>query len=946
MMRVLLASSLLSAAYGLILSNGRLSKDSGLVATDARSMLEYAQRTVEIAGICPDISGAYQGGNGKPVTISQAGCAVEVKMWWDAHNPEVIKTGTVDGASVSIKDFHQPGRFTKDGDVFFSDGGHWMKVVQDSPTLSDTVASHTQSVSRKSSSVVGETQKGKECADISGKYAANTGKDVTVYQNGCFVKVKTIQDDAVGEVILPGYIGVNDLHVKDFTQPGLIAEQGDITFADGGSWKKVGETFSAGTEDGTNTAGTEVAHSSSLVADSARTQAEDCVDASGDYIDKDGFMVIIAQTGCSLVVTGAWNLTGTIDDKLHFTDMESPGFITDAGDVFFSDGSHWKLSRKGAAIASEEHINDTSETMATDDMECADLSGKYQDAEGATITVYQIGCFVKVKMYWDESLGEVLKPGKIEGKQLTVKDFTSIGALTANDGGVPGIYFDDGAWWMKADEAVYGDSIDSMNNPSNASTAVETGGIDEAEEAVYGDSIDSMNNPFNASLAVETSGIDEANSTASNSDELSNPACKNLTGSYIDKRGETVAVSQTGCDVTVNLFWNEENGKVDVPGAIVDNQLHLGSDATGEFGRGHFDDNGDVFFENGGHWYNQGSTAQNASNTTAEGAVMTESSSTSTEDSDCSAVRGTYTDAEGKQVKIDQDGCLLKVTMYAEDAMGDVVKAGRIAGEVMRVQDVGHAGLVSSGGDIYFADGLHWKKAGDALNITADSQGLQTQGGVTAFAPPSDDDCTDVHGQYESSLGEHVTVYQIGCFLKVKYDLENEEKDILKSGRIVGEDVRVQDMHTFGRATEEGDIHFADGKHWSKKGSKGKGGNNDLVIPALANATGNLSEANTFASDTEAIDAAHLVESGEIQQDSTPAGNKDLVIAALANATGNLSEANTFGSDTEAIDAAHLVESGEIQQDSTPASSDDNCSDVHGAYQSTKGRAITVYQVG
>jgi len=86
-----------------------------------------------------------------------------------------------------------------------------MKVVQDSPTLSDTVASHTQSVSRKASSVVGETQKGKECADISGKYAANTGKDVTVYQNGCFVKVKTIQDDAVGEVILPGYIGVNDL---------------------------------------------------------------------------------------------------------------------------------------------------------------------------------------------------------------------------------------------------------------------------------------------------------------------------------------------------------------------------------------------------------------------------------------------------------------------------------------------------------------------------------------------------------------------------------------------------------------------------------------------------------------------------------------------------------------------------------------------------------------
>ena len=52
------------------------------------------------------------------------------------------------------------------------------------------------------------------------------------------------------------------------------------------------------------------------------------------------------------------------------------------------------------------------------DGECPDIHGKFVNDAGKDVTVDQIGCFVEVKMYWNEKLGPVLKPGRVDARSI------------------------------------------------------------------------------------------------------------------------------------------------------------------------------------------------------------------------------------------------------------------------------------------------------------------------------------------------------------------------------------------------------------------------------------------------------------------------------------------------------------------------------------------------
>jgi len=1031
-----------------------------LLASVVRGLQLTNNRLAQELGACPDVSGSYEDKKGKDLTIAQSGCDVRIKMWWDAQTGEVHKTGKVEGATLEVHGFNKPGSLTTDGDVYFGDGGHWKKKhtqatsqlkAVSSPGARDEMASalvpaaasanRNEALGQKTQAITTEARDKKEvqkvaggCSDIHGSYIDKKGKPLTVYQNGCFIKVRMYWD-LQSKVIIPGYIGTNDLHVKDFKKPGIFSEGGDIIFEDGGLWKRVANVHVASespiaksSELSANAAtdlpsleGLSVQHSPDFTDESANaqvaqtnasalgppasepqtatdsiaTKVEDssegaenpstlaCKDVGGVYVDKLGQSVTIEQTGCTIVVTSHDTaLSGTIDDQLHLGQQSSPGFISTSGDIFFSDGALWKrtqaemdsfdnkdpsaatnVSQNGSEMSNVNEsvttgLNTSSEMTSgsSQDDPCPDVKGKYKSDEGHDVTVFQIGCFVKVKMV-KPGQESVLKSGRINNKQLEVKDFIHPGLMTETGD----IFFDDGHMWKKAVTNTPSNALDTQN----ASMEVIPAELANADDQAYPSPTTPQTQA--TSLDVEDTTLEGNTSNVSNAsnDELIEANTSNASNA------SNATVFENGTDEAREVIEGEDE--------VVPDLTQTGDMVPAD--------------DEGG----------------AEALDHSKADDFAT--SPCNDIHGSYTDNGGKTVSIDQVGCdvMVKLSTGSED----VQLGGKLAGEVVKIQNFEHAGLVNPDGALFFADGTMWTKkdatadssyqthlavtadaaadvdaadAADAAaseapfrapneaivnvalaNLTGNFSGsvtaanesnttftnaseanislnatLSSTSSVVETADDEDEEeilvdehCPDVTGTYENMQGaeaKEVTVYQIGCFVKVKLYWDEELGEVLKSGKIKGNFMYIDDLQAPGIMTLSGDILFGNGGDWKKKhsgeGNKTMSSSNQTSETSAQENSSNQSASGSFwnassnGSDNSSVNTSWNVSS---------TGNAPT--SAAANALQTLLSTGSVGA---------LLDLADI--DSVQRGVQDQCPDIHGHYFTSIGKLVTVEQ--
>jgi len=243
-----------------------------------------------------------------------------------------------------------------------------------------------------------------------------------------------------------------------------------------------------------------------------------------------------------------------------------------------------------------------------------------------------------------------------------------------------------------------------------------------------------------------------------------------------------------------------------------------------------------------------------------------------------------------------------------------------------------------------------------AANISADVAALDSVAqdfsvedfGTLRSPASSTEDCSDIHGTYYNKKGHEVTVYQVGCFLKVRMYWDGEVGEVLKPGRIVGDDFRIQDFRKPGRVGTVGDLFFGDDASWSKnkqdaatldavgavavsvatQGARGLP-NTAIVNIALANKTGNFS--GSF---------------GKSSDESKSSDDSNTSTNTSANTSVNASEWNISLNSTLSSTSSVVQAAGDDDEDFLV---DENCPDATGTYETNAGgqlQEVTVYQIG
>jgi len=218
-----------------------------------------------------------------------------------------------------------------------------------------------------------EARDGKEttCSNIDGKYMDSGGKEVSIFQQGCYLRVALWSSEVTeGSAMKPGQIIGDSLYVKGVEEEGHVDSSGDISFGSG-IWKKLaGDSLDSGngilmnSSDESNVAN--VASNDEIVNQSSIYQSHDdsnvavaatepCEDVSGDYNNEDGQMVIVSQTGCDLRVTlkadGAADYvrTGSVDGVFVKVDgITQVAALRASKDIQFLDGPTWKKIAESA----------------------------------------------------------------------------------------------------------------------------------------------------------------------------------------------------------------------------------------------------------------------------------------------------------------------------------------------------------------------------------------------------------------------------------------------------------------------------------------------------------------------------------------------------------------------------------------------------------------------
>jgi len=254
------------------------------------------------------------------------------------------------------------------------------------------------------------------CVDISGRYKNLNGHAVTVKQDQCELEMLLRSSDGTADVFLSGSVDGSQVKVDTFKEMGSAYGE-SVKFGNGGEWQKMTE--------------------GNLLA----VPKEGCGDLNGYYSIRTGKLVSVDQVGCQAIVTisDADNQTsssrlGTIKDAdLHVVGMKHVGSRQANGGIYFNNGIFWGWLKKG----------DQSFAATTTDS-CGNVTGNYLNARGSFVTITQVGCHIKIQMFWDEKQGDITVGGYVFGNVIHAKRFRAMGQVDPASGTVN--WFDGKVW--------------------------------------------------------------------------------------------------------------------------------------------------------------------------------------------------------------------------------------------------------------------------------------------------------------------------------------------------------------------------------------------------------------------------------------------------------------------------------------------------------------------
>jgi len=690
---------LLAAVDGMQLSSiDRKFKETW--AEDAQSMFEKAEKMVEAideidedsgvgvgvgvgvgsqdSGHCPDIAGTYDNGHGKPVKVTQDGCAVEVTLYWDEKNPEVMKTGTVDGASVSIRDFDKPGRFS-DGEVVFSDGGHWKKMGQAKPEAKPEAKADITTAEARSQA---EAKASADALDFpDAKPAATTEQEAP---KGTWDAPQGKEPDEKPEA-------EPEQEAEPEAKPDAEPDQEAASSVDAIPRPIIESITKAVMKD--------IAKDMPEVIEAA-IKANEAAATTSDEASADPSDISSAD---SLEQSAAAS--------------ELPSASASVADVEQSDGEPLFRPQTDAVVAGEQ-AGDLSSNVdlvnnALNGKECVNVNGHYANSGGKLVTVKQDGCTVEVLMYWDEEQGDVVKTGAVQGSSVTVDGFGAAGFVHEKN-----VEFQDGGVWKKLEgtelESFKEDGCSDMSGfyteTSGKLIKISQAGCHAMLDIVDTDSKDHFKklgtvneNQLTVSgfgrvgTKSDQFGLDFGDGlrwgklASSAADATSEETCADAAGNYRDEKGDTTRITQEDCHVYVQMHWDQEKGHVSLKGYVFGNIVHVKDFSS----LGKVDASSQSL-----HWFDGNDWAKLS---------LDESTELGMTSAGCTDFSGVYTDEDGQPVVLNQmDDCQIQVLFWLESLNSNVTKRGHVTSDTVHIDEFTADGVFVNG-DINFANLTMWK---------------------------------------------------------------------------------------------------------------------------------------------------------------------------------------------------------------------------------------------
>jgi len=462
-----------------------------------------------------------------------------------------------------------------------------------------------------------------------------------------------------------------------------------------------------------------------------------CVDVDGHYSNTQGSLMTVKQTGCEVNVlmklsdAGDEEVTkGTVDGMfLKVWGLANVGAVRDTtvGEIDFLSGHRWtKLTTETAASFKKDG--------------CDDLSGYYSIKTGQLVNVKQVGCHAVMDVIGDDHK-TVTKFGHVVGNSLSSFNFydddqTNHGQRDGNGG----ITFGQQHWTKlgkQGEDAVSADNCSNITgNYRDADGTVATitqsdchvkiqmnSGIvekdSEKSDVTIGGNV--FGNLMHVKGLSSVGKLDSVSSninfmdgkvwtmlTAEASAELGIPegGCTNFAGTYRDTEGNPVTVGQADCKLWATFFLSSINATVTREGYVAHSTVHIQ-----DFVQHGIFANGNIQFGDGLSMWTKSSESASDEPASATFANM-DASATASQDA-CGDFGGLYLDATGHSVLVNQTGCELEVTLWADASSTKITKTGKVSGDNVNIESFVQSGLRTSAG-VKFGD-EEWYLADPAM---------------------------------------------------------------------------------------------------------------------------------------------------------------------------------------------------------------------------------------
>jgi len=484
------------------------------------------------------------------------------------------------------------------------------------------------------------------------------------------------------------------MYVKDVQMPGIMSLSGDILFGNGTDWKKT----SSG--DGHKAAKSNTNETAPANDTSSKSEPQENP-GNMNPLDGSDFMNVS-------------NVSSSVNSSLNLTINSSLNSSTNSSaDDWWSINSSADVAAIGAAeTLTQLHSNQVDILQSVDQdalhaaQPCPNAGGHYVTSIGKLITVEQTGCNLAVQLWWDNTHGEVLAKGAIKDKQVRIEGFLELGFITDQS-----IAFPAGASWRKLTgsemlevkkdgcgdvDGYYGDGEGSVMEVSqtgcHAAVKVVTGSSEAKPK--LGRVVENELHLFDHSTpgARTSDGSLDFGASAfwtklseQQATDAADDHCNSAAGHYRDGRGNIATVGQEGCNITVQMFWDDATGNVTLAGQLYGDSLYvkefraqaLLKEETGSGAQL-------IDFADSAAWHKM-----------SDQEVLL----LKLPEAGCENYDGLYVDNKGKQVQVAQTGCHLKVS-------GNVVGEGHVSRGTMHLSGLDDGEKSEFG--ISFGANKHW----------------------------------------------------------------------------------------------------------------------------------------------------------------------------------------------------------------------------------------------